>query len=111
MGGAMGALGADISTISSNPAGIGLISKNDMSLTGGVVWQGTNSAKGMAKSTFAQFDQIGAVVSFKMSNKVRNLNLGFNYQEESQLQQQFLWTGVHCRLMGRPAGCLGRRSV
>lgn len=89
MGGAMGALGADISTISSNPAGIGLISKNDMSLTGGVVWQGTNSAKGMAKSTFAQFDQIGAVVSFKMSNKVRNLNLGFNYQKKANFNNSF----------------------
>lgn len=39
MGGAMEALGADISTISSNPAGIGLFRKSQVTLTAGVIAQ------------------------------------------------------------------------
>lgn len=39
MGGAMEALGADISTISSNPAGIGLFRKSQITLTAGVIAQ------------------------------------------------------------------------
>lgn len=89
MGGAMGALGADISTISSNPAGIGMITKNEMSLTAGASWLGNNSAKGMAKGTFAQFDQIGAIASFKMPGRVRYLNFGFNYQKKASYDNSF----------------------
>ena len=40
MGGAMEALGADISTISSNPAGIGLFRKSQVSISAGVIAQG-----------------------------------------------------------------------
>ena len=75
MGGAMGALGADLSAISSNPAGLGMISKNEASFTAGASWLANNSAKGMATGTFAQFNQIGAVASFKGSGKLRNINL------------------------------------
>lgn len=39
MGGAMEALGADISTISTNPAGIGLFRKGQVSISGGGVFQ------------------------------------------------------------------------
>ena len=38
MGGAMGALGADISAIGNNPAAIGLFRKSDISLTAGTSW-------------------------------------------------------------------------
>lgn len=40
MGGAMEALGADISTISTNPAGIGLFRKSQVSVSAGVIAQG-----------------------------------------------------------------------
>lgn len=39
MGGALRALGADISTISSNPLGVGLFRSNQLSLSGGFVSQ------------------------------------------------------------------------
>lgn len=89
MGGAMGALGADISVISSNPAGLGLITKTEASFTAGAAWLGNNSAKGMAKGTFGQFDQIGAVASFKGSGRVRNVNLAFNYQKKASYDNSF----------------------
>ena len=55
MGGAMEALGADISTISSNPAGVGLFRNSQVSLSGGFVAQGdaTTSPKyGSLGATF-----------------------------------------------------------
>lgn len=89
MGGAMGALGADISVISSNPAGIGLFTKNDVSLTAGASWLANNSAGQYSDGTFAQFNQLGAVVSFKGSGMVRNFNLAFNYQKKADYNSSF----------------------
>ena len=43
MGGAMGALGADVSTISSNPAGLGMFTKNEVTVTAGAAWMGKNT--------------------------------------------------------------------
>ena len=45
MGGALGALGADMSVISWNPAGIGLYRKNDIAMTMGGLWESRISAK------------------------------------------------------------------
>ena len=70
MGGAMEALGADISTMSSNPAGIGLFRKSMVSLSAGVIAQPdadtqfdfdhtTISFNG--KKSVPSFDQIGFV--------------------------------------------------
>ena len=89
MGGAMGALGADISAISSNPAGIALISKNDVSLTAGASWLSNNSARGFADRTFAQFNQFGAVASFRLGGSVNNINLAFNYQKKIDYNNSF----------------------
>lgn len=82
MGGAMGALGADISTISANPAGLAMFTKNDMSFTAGASWLGNNSARGMASGTQGHFDQIGAIASFKGNGSFRNINLAVNYQKK-----------------------------
>lgn len=89
MGGAMGALGANISAISSNPAGLGMITKNEASLTAGASWMANNSAKGMASSTFAQFSQVGAVATFNGSGMLRNINFGFNYQKKADFNNSF----------------------
>ncbi len=90
MGGAMGALGADISTISSNPAGIGLFTKTDLSLTAGVSWLGNKSARGMATNIFGQLDQIGGVTSFKINNSaIRRFNFAFNYQKKASFENSF----------------------
>ena len=89
MGGAMGALGADLSVISSNPAGLGLFTKNDMSFTAGVSWLDNHSAAGMASGTYAQFNQIGGVASFKGNDRVRNINFSFNYQKKADYSNSF----------------------
>src|SRR5574344_1908919 len=95
MGGAMEALGADISTMSSNPAGIGLFRKSQVSMTFGVVAQ-TDAETALnyngstlsfdGKKSKPSFDQAGFVWS--PSSKSSNyINLGFNYHKSTNFNQ------------------------
>jgi hypothetical protein len=80
MGGAMEALGADISTISSNPAGIGMFRHSNVSLSMGLVTQeGAQNAVGGSK-TNASFDQLGFVYSYR-SGKTSYVNVALNYHK------------------------------
>ena len=58
MGGAMDALGADISTIGTNPAGIGLFRSSSVSLSAGVVSQQNAKRFADGYKTNLSFDQI-----------------------------------------------------
>lgn len=78
MGGAMEALGADVSTIGSNPAGIGLVRRSQLSVSGGLLMQSNGKEYGDGKKTNASFDQIGFVYTTRAS-RGSNLNFGFNY--------------------------------
>lgn len=88
MGGAMSALGADISVMGTNPAGIGLFRGSDFSASFGFNANLSNSTAGdmqiKDKSTKASFDQIGLVYSMKIGNKtpLRYVNIGFNYHKD-----------------------------
>src|SRR5574344_934691 len=63
MGGAMDALGADISTIGTNPAGIGLFRKGQVSTSFGFVNLQDAASFANANKTNVSFDQIGVVLS------------------------------------------------
>lgn len=78
MGGAMEALGADVSTIGSNPASIGLFRRSQLSVSGGLLMQSNGKEYGDGKKTNASFDQIGFVYTTRAS-RGSNLNFGFNY--------------------------------
>ena len=80
MGGAMEALGADISTISTNPAGIGLFRKSNINVSFGLVSQAdaTNAVGG--NKTNASFDQVGFVYSVR-TGKSSFLNMAFNFHK------------------------------
>ena len=80
MGGAMEALGADISTISSNPAGIGLFRKGQVSASFGFVSQSGASPVVGGSTTNASFDQVGIVLSSR-TGKESWLNFGFNFHK------------------------------
>ncbi len=88
MGGAMEALGADISTISTNPAGVAFLTKNQISLTGGLVSQTgvENSSISGGKKTNASFDQIGIVAPLTLGGKPY-INLAFNYHKSRNFDQ------------------------
>lgn len=100
MGGAMGALGADISTIGTNPAGLGLFRSNWLSGTfGGLhtsqssTFEGTTLKVGQTK---ASIDQLGFVYTNHLGNRapLRFWNFGFNYTKRSNLNQLFEAGGI-----------------
>lgn len=81
MGGAMEALGADISTISSNPAGIGLFRHSMGSLSFGLVSQQNGKSFKNGSPTNASFDQLGFVYVLRDDGDNNFLNFGFNYHK------------------------------
>lgn len=103
MGGAMGALGGDISTIGTNPAGIGIYRSND------VMTSFSFSAYGMESkyndNTFNNdknrwsYDNIGVVFASKIGNQtpLRYVNFGFNYKRTKSLYKNMAvdgWLGA-----------------
>ena len=87
MGGAMGALGGDISTIGTNPAGIGIYRSNDAMVSFGLSSYGTESNymgnKINSDKLRGAFDNAGFVLSTKIGNatSLRYVNFGFNYKK------------------------------
>lgn len=95
MGGAMEALGADLSAISSNPAGLGLFRRSQINVSGGMVAQSDADTKfgydGITaqidgNKSNASFDQIGFVWAHR-SGRQSFLNLGFNYHKSRNFDQ------------------------
>lgn len=89
MGGAMGALGGDITTMGTNPAGIGIYRSCDLAVS---VSYNDIQSKGTFAGTTAKdsrtrwsFDQIGFVYANKIGNNtaLRYMNFGFNYRKQN----------------------------
>ena len=80
MGGAMDALGADLSTMSSNPAGIGLFRRSTIAATAGFMSQQDAKKFDFGNTSHVTFDQIGFVYS-SPSGKSSYINIGFNYHK------------------------------
>ena len=95
MGGAMGALGGDISVMGTNPAGIGIFRSNDFSVSMGFNNTATessfNGTRMKEDKTRASFDQLGFVYSFKVGNttSLRYVNFGFNYHKNKNFNRLF----------------------
>lgn len=78
MGGAMEALGADISTMSSNPAGIGLMRRSSASVSFGVISQQDAENFDFGKKTRLSLDQGGFVMSQRTGERsFLNFGVGF----------------------------------
>lgn len=84
MGGALGALGGDISVMSTNPAGTAMYRKSDAAITLSGVFTNDN-AMGHDKARMS-FDQGGALIAFDMDNPsgegLQFVNFGVNYQKK-----------------------------
>ena len=79
MGGALEALGADISTISTNPAGVGLFRRSNISLSFGLVSQEGVSDFASLSKTNMSFDQAGFVYTgFSGDDSWANLSFNFH---------------------------------
>ena len=86
MGGAMEALGADLSTIGTNPAGLGLFRKGKNDLSFGLVNQtGMNKFNSLSKTNMS-FDQIGVVFNLSKTPNA-SINIGFNYHKSRNFDQ------------------------
>lgn len=89
MGGALGALGADLSSMSNNPAGTGLYRRSDASFTFGGVITGNRGAMGHDRSR-ASIDQAGVLFVLGGDNgSLRNINFGVNYHKRRNFLSNF----------------------
>jgi len=99
MGGAMGALGGDISTIGTNPAGIGIYRSNDLMTSFGFNYKTSESNfNGSIMNTDkfrGSFDNIGFVYSSKIGNQtsLKYVNFGFNYHKAKSFNRDFAMQG------------------
>lgn len=82
MGGAMSSLGANLSVMSVNPAGIGLYRSSDLAASFGFMTQEDADKFDGKSKTHMSFDQLGFVYAINMGgNTCRFVNLGFNYHK------------------------------
>ncbi len=87
MGGAMGALGADISTMGTNPAGTALFRRSDIAMSGSLNIQPDAEDFYDRGKTRASFDNIGFVVAARNGDSgVKFVNFGFNYQKSRNIK-------------------------
>lgn len=105
MGGAMGALGGDISTIGTNPAGIGIYRSNDLMTSFSFSAFGMESKyvsdhdrtynTKMDKNHWT-YDNLGFVFSSKIGNQtpIRYVNFGFNYHKSKSLYKNMGMDGL-----------------
>ena len=99
MGGAMGALGGDISTINTNPAGIGIYRSSEANVSFGLSTYATESAyqgnQMKCKATFGDLDNLGFVLSTQYSTQkiLRYINFGFNYQRVKSFNRDMQMKG------------------
>ena len=115
MGGAMGALGGDISTIGTNPAGIGVYRSNDAMVSFGFSSYGTESNyvgnKMNSDKMRASFDNAG-LLSSKIGNAtaLRYVNFGFNYHKAKSFYKN-MSMGVIWEIIRRPTTWLHKPEV
>lgn len=91
MAGAMGALGADLSTMSFNPAGIALYRRCDAGITFGGGWNNTSSS--VYTNARGTFDQAGFVFA-KPNSGGTSFTFGFNYQKKLNFGHAFDFRGA-----------------
>ena len=94
MAGAFGALGSDLSTLSHNPAGIGVYRKSDVGFTLDLDLQNSESTSNIGKTSADQtkflLNNIGFVWTLKLpSSTCPNLNLGFTYNKSASFNRRY----------------------
>ena len=94
MGGAFGALGGDLTTLSQNPAGLGVYRNNEVGFTVDLDVQSASStgADGKFGSNQTKFllNNIGGVLTLRLPSKsVPNLNFGFTYNKTASFNRRY----------------------
>lgn len=93
MGGAFGALGGDLSSLSQNPAGIGVYRNSDVGFTLDLDCQNaTSNADGLKESlnkTNLLLNNIGVVGTWRLEGPLRNINFGFTYNKAASFNRNY----------------------
>ncbi len=94
MGGAFGALGGDLTTLSQNPAGIGVYRSNEIGFTLNLDLQHSAATAQGLKFTDNQtkflLNNIGGVATFKLnSSTLCNFNFGFTYNKAVSFNRRY----------------------
>lgn len=94
MAGAFGALGGDLSTLSHNPAGIGVYRNSEVGFTVDLDLQSATSNSDGYKNTIDQtkflLNNIGMVWTLKLSSSTcPNLNFGFTYNKSASFNRRY----------------------
>lgn len=110
MGGAMGALGGDITTMGTNPAGTGIYRSNDLNISFGFANVSNTAKLGNLQrdndEIFGSLNNIGFVISMKQGNytPVRYVNFGFNYRKLKSFDRNMVASGdYHASQTGQMA--------
>ena len=93
MGGAFGALGGDLTTLSYNPAGIGVYRSSDIGMTMDLDFNhNTMDFSGLKTSvdrTSFLFNNIGYVGTARFNGVLKNLNWGFTYNRAASFNRRY----------------------
>lgn len=97
MGGAFGALGGDLSSISTNPAGIGVYRRNELGITMDIdIQNATSDAQGVKNSqnqTKVLLNNVGGVATWNLMNSTMpNINVGFTYNRAASFNAHYVGT-------------------
>ena len=90
MAGAFGALGGDISTLTQNPAGVGVYRSSDVNVTLALDFNNTKTPNVSNNETNFSAPSIGYVGAIKLnSDFMPNLNIGFSYNRQANFKRRY----------------------
>lgn len=94
MAGAFGALGGDLSSISTNPAGLGVYRRNEIGISMNLDLQSATSeaqgSKNTQNGTKFLLSNVGGVASWNLANTTMpNINVGFTYNRAASFNARY----------------------
>ncbi len=91
MAGAFGALGGDLSTLTQNPAGIGVYRSSDLGVTLSLDFNSTKAGVDKINETKFNVNNVGYVGAIRLnSESVPNLNFGFTYNRLQSFNRHYI---------------------
>ena len=106
LSGAFGAVGADFSTLATNPAGIGLYTKSEMTLTlaptigySSTLYNGTTATDDRVNFGMGNFGVIFSISPFPKNNHntLKNINIGFGFNRQNDFNNRVAINGVNSK--------------
>ena len=91
MAGAFGALGGDLSTLTQNPAGIGVYRNSDLGITLSLDFNSTKAGVDKLNETKFNVNNVGYIGAIRLdSESVPNLNFGFTYNRLQSFNRHYV---------------------